>query len=344
MKRKDLLRTLQKYRQNKTTPEERSLIDQLYESMDRHDSPSATAEEAKELEEKYWAVISAAIRKSNIMRGRSRALVTWSSVGIAASLLAGVALYFLGGDRTFDDEWPSVQTLAHAAEEVRILANDATDAKLFVLEDGTHVTLEPGSRLNVSAEFAVSAREVHLEGEAYFEVTRDTLRPFLVHASGVTARVLGTSFRVKAFREDKDVMVAVSEGRVKVYTDSNGRGDSETDRNLILTPNQKIVYDRETEKILRGIVDNPKVVLPAQELKRMRFEERPVPEILEALSRLYGVEITFDEKTLSTCFLTTSITEGDLYGRLDVICNAINATYDVHENTIEVQGKGCSVE
>ena len=344
MKRQDLLRTLRKCRQNKVTPEERSLIDQLYESMDRHDNPSATEEEVKELEEKYWAAISAAVRKSNITRRRSRTLVTWSSVGIAASMLAGVALYFSGGDRTLYDGSPSVQTLAHAAEEGRMLANDATDAKLFVLEDGTHVTLEPASRLNFSVEFGVSAREVHLEGEAYFEVARDTLRPFLVHARGVTARVLGTSFRVKAFREDKDVVVAVSEGMVKVYTDSNGRDDSETDRNLILTPNQKIVYDCETENILRGIVDNPKVVLPAQELKRMRFEERPVPEILGALSRLYGVEIRFDEKTLSTCFLTTSFTEGDLYGRLDVICNAINATYDVNENTIEVRGEGCSPE
>jgi ferric-dicitrate binding protein FerR (iron transport regulator) len=344
MKRKDLLRALRKYRQNKATAEERSLIDQLYESMDRPDSPSASAEEEKELEKKYWAAISAAIRKSNATRGRSRALVTWSSVGIAASLLAGVALYFFEGDRTFYGESLAVQPLAHAAEEGKILTNDAKDAKLFVLEDGTHVTLEPASRLNVSAEFGVSARAVHLEGEAYFEVARDTLRPFLVHASEVTARVLGTCFRVKAFREDKDVMVAVSEGKVKVYTDSNRRDDSETDRNLILTPNQKIVYDRETEKILRGIIDNPKVVLPAQEIKRMRFEERPVPEILKALSRLYGVEITFDEKALSTCFLTTSITEGDLYGRLDVICNAINATYSLNENTIEVRGEGCSTE
>src|SRR5690606_25147588 len=315
MNRKDLLRILRRYRQNKATQEERSLIDHLYESMGERGNPTVDLEEDSDLEGKYWAAISSSIRSPRA--GRTRALVTWSSVGIAACLLAGFAIYF--GTEHTDHDPASAQSVVHVVDEDKWIVNDAGDAKRVILDDGTRVTLEPSSRLNVSGEFGIGDREVHLEGEAYFEVVRDTLHPFLVRASGVTARVLGTSFRVKAFREDKDVVVAVSEGKVKVYTQQNGE-DPESSTNVVLTPNQKIVYDREAETILRGIVENPRVVLPAQEVRRMRFEERPVTEILEALARLYNVEIEFDESSLSTCILTTSIAEGDLYGRLDVIC------------------------
>ena len=90
------------------------------------------------------------------------------------------------------------------------------------------------------------------------------------------------------------------------------------------------------------LVRVPEIIKPAAEIKRMRFEEASVSEIFTALEEIYGVDIVFDEKLLAACALTTSISDGTIYNRLDIICKAIGATYTVEETQIVVSGLGCN--
>jgi hypothetical protein len=90
------------------------------------------------------------------------------------------------------------------------------------------------------------------------------------------------------------------------------------------------------------IVDVPQVIVPAEEFKRMRFEGAPVKEIFNAIEKVYGVDIIYDEPKFLGCTLTTTISDGDIYNRLDIICKVIGASYEVKEDRILISGAGCN--
>ena len=113
-------------------------------------------------------------------------------------------------------------------------------------------------------------------------------------------------------------------------------------KETILTPNQKIIYNKNKNVVALAIVNEPVPILPAEVVKRMHFEAAPVGEIFEGLEQVYGVDIEFDKNIFSSCILTTSIAEGSIYNRLDMICKAIDAQYIFKENQIVIIGAGCS--
>ena len=86
----------------------------------------------------------------------------------------------------------------------------------MTLSDGTRVWLNAETELRFPVVFAKDKREVHVKGEAYFEVVKDSSRPFIVHASGVSTRVLGTSFNVMAYDGDTFNIVTLLSGAVQL--------------------------------------------------------------------------------------------------------------------------------
>ena len=85
-----------------------------------------------------------------------------------------------------------------------------------LLPDGTTVWLNAGSKLYYENDFN-GTREVRLEGEAFFDVVKQTDRPFIVHTSGIDIKVLGTAFNVKSYPEDKTVETTLYRGLVQVF-------------------------------------------------------------------------------------------------------------------------------
>lgn len=222
------------------------------------------------------------------------------------------------------------------------VSNLSKTPRVVVLPDHSTVTLSPETRLRFLAAFDGRERVVYLDGEGFFEVARNIERPFFVHTSSLTMKVLGTSFTIKAFQKLKRVIVEVKTGKVSVRkNDGQSNGGRKVDE-IILTPNQKIVYDNAEDRLSRMIVDAPQAILPAEEVKRMRFENAPVAEVFQAIEKVYGVDIVYDEGNFSNCRLTTSISDGGIYNRLDIICKAMEARYEMAENQIVVTGPGCN--
>ncbi|HMI66557.1 MAG TPA: FecR family protein [Cyclobacteriaceae bacterium] len=331
---------LMRYLRGQATKEEEILIDSWYADLGKETHSSLTSQEESELESHYWSTIAAYMKRSK--KKNNYAIHRWYPIGIAASvLLALVSLLYVFGYRASGKGAPD-KGKEVAASAWKKMTNTGRAQQLISLPDSSKVRLEPHSTLEFSASFPESVREVFLEGEAFFDVSPDADRPFLVYTNKVITKVVGTSFRVKAFRDDRKVTIAVRTGKVSVYASpENGKENAIPDE-IILTPNQQLIYDRDKKKISRMIVDAPQVILPAEKVKRMRFEGAPVSEIFEAIEKVYGLDIVFDKARFSSCTLTTSISDGGLYNRLDIICAAINATYTLKENQIVVEGAGCS--
>lgn len=216
-------------------------------------------------------------------------------------------------------------------------------SKEVTLKDGSQVTLRPNSEIRFTANFKKNKREVYLTGEAFFRVKRDEQRPFFVYSNEVVTKVLGTSFNIKAYTNEKEVTVAVKCGKVSVYTkETTEQTTLETPASaVILTPNQKIVYNRENEKVLKQLVDEPEIILPEPTLFKMTYDGAPVTKIFAVLEENYGVDIRYDEEVLSACILTTSMSDEGLYERIEIICKAINAEYTITDAVIKINSRGC---
>jgi transmembrane sensor len=347
MEQKDFQHILERYLQGKPSAEEKRIIDSWYEAMGKDPHALLNNLEKAALEKRVHATVTAHVKRtkridSGFLRPNNKRTVVLYSIGIAASVL----LFIVSSIHVINRNESGKNILANTHKGDSLtwtqIANGEKVAKRIDLPDGSHVTLEPHSRIRFSSAFNESKREVRLEGEALFEVYHNERRPFYVFANEVTTMVLGTSFRVKAFEHEKNIMVEVRTGRVSVHTNREDKKENVLANEIILTPNQQIIYDRNEKTILRRIVEVPQPILPEEKVKRMRFEEAPVKEVFEALEKVYGVDIVFDEHRFSSCALTTSISDGGIYNRLNNICKAIGATYTLNETQIIIQGTGCN--
>ncbi|MBT1689239.1 FecR family protein [Dawidia soli] len=122
------------------------------------------------------------------------------------------------------------------------------DKQFLRLPDHSAVTLNNQTRLCYGPNFTQGyAREVVLEGEAYFDIAHDATRPFVIHTQGVTIQVLGTAFNVEAFTGRPSVVVTVARGRVRVSSDQYVHGE--------ITAGQQLIVDTRTHRAMVTTID-----------------------------------------------------------------------------------------
>jgi len=156
------------------------------------------------------------------------------------------------------------------------------------LPDGTLVTLNAGSMLSYPKQFEDTLREVRLIGEAFFDVTRNEKAPFIIHTGEVTTKVLGTSFNVRAYPENREVQVAVVEGKVKV------RMSSGLDKNgVCLVKSEMVTVQKEHGKLIVSDYDEKDQIGWKDGI--LYFEKSDFTSTVRKLERWYGVKIHIGE-------------------------------------------------
>jgi transmembrane sensor len=221
--------------------------------------------------------------------------------------------------------------------------NQTTADMEVLLPDRSRVTLAPGATLsydeNISGE-----RVAQLDGEAFFRVTHQPEKPFLVYANGLVTKVLGTSFRVRSWAKDADSQVTVVTGKVSVFAAKNNglaRDDKGNILNgVILTPNQSVDFTATSGTFHRYLVKEPVKIIPVPE-ESFEFTSTPVIQILEKIELAYGIELVYDEQSLKDCALTASLSDENMKEKIQLICAGINATYEEIDARIIITSKGC---
>ena len=192
-------------------------------------------------------------------------------------LLAGVFTFVAGRSGVFSGGELAEVTVPYG-EQLRI-----------VLQDGTLVQLNSGSRLWYPKSFGLFNRKVQLAGEAYFSVSKDRSRPFIVALSEIKVRVTGTKFNVKAYPEDSKIAISLEEGSVNI-----------TDKNKNVYPlkvGQNADFDKRSGVLsVSGMDDITQHT--AWRTKSLNFYRTPLQEILKTLERQYEVQFTVNDSTL----------------------------------------------
>lgn len=330
---------LKRYRQGHCTREERRLVDEWYAGIIQDAHPfSHTDGEA--LKEKSWRAVEKHI-DPEIRISNASALRGWRHTGIAAAILVFVVagFYWLYQPSTGSE---LITGLAVQETESVVLSGDGAVPSHHVLPDGSTITLLPGSSLTLLRSFGELKREVFLEGEAFFDIARDTRRPFLVYTNGLTAEVLGTSFLISAYKDQKEIVVAVKTGKVSVYTNArDSKQHSGPQNQLILSSNQQVIYNPSEHIALKKLVNEPQVILPEPTLKDT-YTNAPVIEILASLEQNYGIDISYDADILSNCTLTSDMSEEGFYEQIKIICNALGARYEITEDAVVIEASACA--
>jgi hypothetical protein len=210
-----------------------------------------------------------------------------------------------------------------------------------ILSDGTKIKLQPNGIIEYPEVFSGQTREVHLTGEAFFDVAKDKQRPFIISTGDIAVKVLGTSFNVKAYQGSKEISVAVKTGRVSVYTKGGEKKYAKANEEVILTPNQEVVYNKVKENFSKKIVDEPRILLEKSTLFHTQYDATPVNQIFEELEENYGIDIVYDDNIMKGCHLTTTKDEEGLYERVIIICQAIGAQYELQDGMIWINSNGC---
>lgn len=157
-----------------------------------------------------------------------------------------------------------------------------------ILGDHTVITLNANSKIAYPAKFNGKTREVFLEGEAFFEVAHDQAHPFIVHTSKVKVCVLGTSFNVSAYQEDKVASVAVATGKVGVLA-NHGPKDA-----FVLLPGDQLNYNSRNASAEKFQVDQNDI--SAWQTGMLIAHNQTLFEISKRIERWYGVQIIFKRK------------------------------------------------
>lgn len=186
------------------------------------------------------------------------------------------------------------------------------------LPDGSAVVLGPASQLTQPADFGRAARIVELEGEAWFDVTKDDGRPFTVRAGGGTIVDLGTAFVVRTGEDG--VTVAVTDGAVRFGDGPDAEGGVNLlagDRALLRAEGRAVVE--------RGTVTAADV---AWTHGRLEFEDASIARVAEDLRRWYGIELTWTDPSLAARRVTAAFEDEEADEVLDVVAAVLGVSVD----------------
>lgn len=279
-----------------------------------------------------------------------RAIVFWknNAFRLAASILLvmgvgfGMCTYFNGvaSPLALSNESFTLPLSDHYLQST----NQTALPHQIPLEDGSTVTLYPKSSIRYPKPFSASRREVYLNGKAFFDIAKNPQKPFWVYTYHISTQVLGTSFMVNSFVNDKQATVEVKTGKVSVYTRKDLEKAKESRQNaiagVVLTPNLQVVFSKTEERLLKSIVDAPKVVAEAPK-QDFIFEEAPVSHVFGFLEKIYGLSVIYDAKTMEACYLTANLSDESLFDKLDLICKITHSSYEIIDGQIIIHSRGC---
>lgn len=200
------------------------------------------------------------------------------------------------------------------------------------LPDGSTVTLNHYSSISYPEKFKSGNREVELNGEAYFEVSKDKKHPFIVQTETIDVQVLGTHFNVDAYRDNPDVRTTLLTGSVAVSNKNNSV-------RMVLKPNEIAIYNKVEQKLTRKALENAKDEISWRHGEFI-FDDLPLQEIVRELSNSFGASIRISDAALQDYRITARFRNGeDLETILSVLHNAGYFDYSQNDKQIIITAK-----
>jgi transmembrane sensor len=246
-----------------------------------------------------------------------RKLTARRYMAIAASVMLLAILTFLGISE--------VNTTVYKTEIAQV--------KEFHLPDGSIINLNANSKISYRKGFGNAHRNIKLTGEAFFNVSSNKELPFIISTNGSTIEVVGTQFNVKAYKDQENVKVTVSEGVVKISD------MKEPQKHILVHAGETGKFDRENRKIEKTEAININDV--AWKTRIIHFDNTSMDEVARVLSNTYHINIEVSAP-IKPCTITVSFNNKNITDILNVIKSTIDLNIKIINDKIIISGPGCS--
>jgi transmembrane sensor len=309
-------RLIEKYQKGQLSGKEKIMVDNWFDSLGNERVKEMWAEEDKE---------TLKTKILNEIRPGRKTVFTGGFHGIyriAASLILVATLTYL------------VWQYARVSPEIATgQATASANINKIILPDGSLVWLKGNSKLNFPTAFSGKTRNVSLQGEALFEVTKDPEHPFIIQCGELITTVLGTSFNIKATQKNIEVVVLTGKVSLTSVTDKQG---------VIVLPNQKAVYNgkqKQVAKIKTGGEEKVEAVKGTE--YSMEFEDTRLKEIIGRIEGKFNVKVHTSDPKLNNCMITADFTDQSLETTVNMISQALGFEYEIKDKTVILRGAGC---
>jgi ferric-dicitrate binding protein FerR (iron transport regulator) len=315
---KDLI---DRYLNQTASEEERALLDRFFHSYQKEVADAHQLEDNRQLQKEILQSINARIAAGE---GYTRPVAARYWLAIAASITFFVVAYFILDRNVWSRQQP--EGIVALVEE-RTSAGEKLSTKL---PDGSKVQLNGDSRITYPRTFVDEERTVILEGEAWFEVVKNS-KPFVVHTNEVETHVLGTSFNVKN-TPGRGVAITLVEGKVNIIS-ADGKSAE-------LKPSQQAVIPFTTSVIEVHDVNTERFVSWKDNI--LYFERTTLKEAAETLGCWYAVKIAIQNPDLESCVITGKYQNESLENVLSSFQFLLNLTITrPDDKNVILDGTGC---
>lgn len=214
------------------------------------------------------------------------------------------------------------------------VVTSSNQQKQCTLADGTIILLNSGTKITYPSKFKDSTRVVTLDGEAYFSVTSDAAKPFIVKTNNLSVRVLGTKFNISAYPTNDRTIATLNSGKIQVDIQSG-----KTDSKYILKPNQEIVFNKIDNSVLINTVTGENSSWKDGSLV---FQDATFNDIVNTIERRYGVTIDYSKQTFqNTPYTIKFIHNESLEDVLNVLQDVVGGfEYKKENSKITIIKKG----
>lgn len=331
MEEQEIYLLITRYLQKQTTTEENEILaDWITDSADNEQTFEEikvtwqhTAQTKQEESTIALARLKARINHQQDNATKIKKIVPFKWNAVAASV--AVIGFFLAGLfyllRPNDSVSPTYNVLKTKAGEI----------KNVTLNDGTKVSVGPKSILRYPSAFNQTERNVSLDGEAYFEVSKNPHKPFRVNTADLSVKVLGTHFNVNASKNQILTTVSLLEGKVEVNL------NLDKDDAYVLKPGQEISFNRANQRIFQRNVDSLNVL--GWMTRTLNLSNDKLSDAAVKIENMYGVKLIFADQPTADTRIYAQFNGDSIEDVLTIICASGNLEYKKQGNKIYLNAK-----
>ncbi len=315
-----------KYLTGEISPDEIQLLEdwvkedaqkrQLFHEIKQSWMLLGTAGKSFENNEMAWQKIQAGINPKNSKKEPK--IIQWPALMLR--IAAGIILLAIGAWSLYFLQSTHTQQITAENNPVQV-----------ELKDGSVVHVNTSSQISYPARFKKDERRVLLEGEAFFDVAKNPEKPFIVETEEFKVTVLGTSFNIRALKNEDTAEVSVISGSVDVTTTSG--------QTVLLSAGGKAIYNK-SQNTLSGVSNSDPNII-SWKTQKLVFNQTPLDVVFKTVGNTYNVSFQLQNPELAHCLLTATFDQRSAEDVLTIIKETFNLRYIRSGEIITVAGDGC---
>lgn len=318
---------LERYNEGQATAGEKQLIEEWFEGIQQPVSHISDTVIQQDLADVHAAL------QQNVNVPRRRSLRPWYYAAAAITMLVAAASWFfqhytrsaIPADKAAMAKVDNHKEIINGFYIVTTVKGKTEHLKL---EDGSTVVLNAGSRLRYPIHFS-EGRDLYLEdGEAFFDVAPDPAHHFTVHSGGLSTTALGTSFNIRAYRNEQKITVALLSGKVKVSATGT--------KPVVLESSEQLSYDLQSLKVTRTTFSTPEAT--GWQQGTLVFKDASYEQVRNAIENTFAVTV-INQSDKKAWTYTGSFRQETLQNVLETICLTESLSWSIARDTVTLKNK-----